>query len=409
MLEDKTPEGAPETPQAAQEENQASKRSKKKPPLTEARFYALAILAFALLLAAFPVYRAASEAAAAAQKTPAPTAEPTPPPASEPPAPTPTYETPAPTETPQVDPTEEAPVYVQTAVVVGGKTLGVLASREAAEELLHDVKAHYEAMIEGEGRLTSSFEDEVELKDAPEVTELTTLEALYETLVNGRRPLQVETVLQAEATRVLAHEAVERRDDTLLKGLRVVKSLGRDGEGSVITRTTYVNGKKKKTVTDAETVAQSSEDRVIFVGTLSPKGGEPGRHEGTKGKDAGELAFAAPAAEKIVSNFGRRDGGFHLGLDYALGEGDSVYAAEKGAVVSVLVRGNYGLTIEIDHGNGFLTRYAHLGSALVKLGDAVEKGDEIATAGAESYGEKGGLHFELRIDGFAFNPRYYLP
>lgn len=63
----------------------------------------------------------------------------------------------------------------------------------------------------------------------------------------------------------------------------------------------------------------------------------------------------------------------HLGLDYGVGEDGqlTVLASCDGQVVSVLHRGGYGLVVEIDHGEGFLTRYAKLTSAQVELGDQV--------------------------------------
>lgn len=373
----------------------------------DARFYAYAVLFFALLLVAAPIVRAAMETSANPPQTPVPsTAIKTDAPKATPkPSPVP----PKPTAEESGIYSSPAPIYTKTAIIVDGKTAGVLASREAAEELLHDVKAHYEAMVEGEGRIISSFIGSVELQDAPDATELTTHEALYELFVNGRRPLKVQTVLQQETFEEISFKEETLRDDTLIKGLKVIKSLGHNGESSVVTRMIYVNGEEKETETDDETVIVESENRVVTVGTLSSKDGEPGRGEGKKGKDAGELSFIAPNEENPNSNFGRRGGGMHFGLDYELDEGASIVAAEKGKVVSVLMRGNYGLTVEIDHGNGFLTRYAHLGSALVSLGDTVEKGQKIAAAGTETYGEEGNFHFELRIDGFACNPRYYLP
>lgn len=373
----------------------------------DARFYAYAAFFFALILFAAPVVRIAMDASNNLSFTPAPSAAVT----TDAPVPTPdlTPHVPMPTAEENVIDSSPAPVYMKTAIVIDGKTAGVLASREAAEELLHDVKAYYESMVEGEGRITSSFVDSVELLDAPDATELTTHEVLFELFINGRHPLKVQTVLQQENVHEINFKEENLRDDTLLKGLRIIKSLGHNGESSVITRIVYVNGEEKKTETDDETILVESENRVVTVGTLSTKDGEPGRSEGKKGKDAGALSFIAPTEEKPNSNFGRRNGGMHLGLDYELDEGASILAAETGIVVSVLMRGNYGLTVEIDHGNGFLTRYAHLDSALVSLGDTVEKGQSIATAGKETYGEEGNFHFELRIDGFACNPRYYLP
>lgn len=398
---------APQEQKRQQMNGEAQEETPRPKKNGEARFSLLAVLAFLLLLAAIPIYRAASEAV-----VPANTIMPTDSVESALPTVSPVPEqtiTPQPSATPMQSSEVAVPVFVQTAVVVNGKTMGVLASREAAEELLHDVKAYYEAMIVEEGQLTSSFLDEVVLEDAPDAMELTTLEALYETLVNGRRPLKVETVLLKQSTASISYEEEKTKDETLLAGLRVVESMGRAGENVVVTRVVYQNGEQKKKEIGEQTVTRESENRVIRVGTLAQKSGEPGRSEGEKGKDAEGFSFAAPVEGKIVSNFGRRNSSMHFGLDYELDEGAAVYAAEAGVVVSVLVRGNYGLTVEIDHGNGFLTRYAHLQSALVALHDKVEKGQQIATAGAAQYSEEGGLHFELRIDGFAYNPRYYLP
>ena len=73
-----------------------------------------------------------------------------------------------------------------------------------------------------------------------------------------------------------------------------------------------------------------------------------------------------------------------------------------------MMRGGYGLTVEIDHGNGFLTRYAHLKDITVSVGDSVEQGQVIGYVGSTGNAERAMLRFELRIDGVAYNPRYYL-
>ena len=80
-------------------------------------------------------------------------------------------------------------------------------------------------------------------------------------------------------------------------------------------------------------------------------------------------------------------------------------ASESGTVAAAMEFGGYGLMIEIDHGNGFTTRYANLAEVLVTVGQEVKKGDAIATPSAE---EDGFLHFEIRQDGMAYNPRFFL-
>lgn len=123
-------------------------------------------------------------------------------------------------------------------------------------------------------------------------------------------------------------------------------------------------------------------DALIREGTIKADShAEPGKREGAKGPDAGELSFIRPTKSgEITQNFGQLKGIMHLGLDFAVAEGDEVYAAEAGTVVCVMERGGYGLVVEIAHEGGFLTRYANLGEVKVSLGDAVNKGDTIALA-----------------------------
>ena len=73
----------------------------------------------------------------------------------------------------------------------------------------------------------------------------------------------------------------------------------------------------------------------------------------------------------------------------------------------MLQRGGYGLVVEIDHGDGFLTRYAKLTSAQVALGDTVAAGQAIGLIQQADGEEEAYLHFELRAGGEAYNPCFY--
>ena len=83
-------------------------------------------------------------------------------------------------------------------------------------------------------------------------------------------------------------------------------------------------------------------------------------------------------------------------------------SSEGGTVVCAINRGGYGNIIEIDHGEGFVTRYAHLSQFSVAPGDKVAKGQIIGQAGDSGNCAEAHLHFEFRIDGIAYNPRYYI-
>ena len=71
--------------------------------------------------------------------------------------------------------------------------------------------------------------------------------------------------------------------------------------------------------------------------------------------------------------------------------------------------GGYGRMLEVDHGFGITTVYGHLNSIRVKKGQAVERGDVIATVGNTGQSTGPHLHFELRADGYPVNPLDYLP
>ena len=229
-------------------------------------------------------------------------------------------------------------------------------------------------------------------------------------LTGEKTPLKVESVLKEKQTSIVKREVKTEKDDTLIKGTRLVASYGSDGESRTVTTTRFINGEQKgKSESETFEISQKA-DTIIREGTKKLDAyAEPGKREGEKGPDAGELKFIRPTKSgEISENFGQLKGVMHLGLDFSAKEGDEVYAAEAGTVTTVMERGGYGLVIEIDHGSGFLTRYAHLSQAMVSIGDTVAKGDTIALAGSSGNCKKPALHFELRQAGFAYNPRYYL-
>ena len=99
---------------------------------------------------------------------------------------------------------------------------------------------------------------------------------------------------------------------------------------------------------------------------------------------------------------GRRE--MHKGIDFAGKLGGSVIAVAKGVVTYAGKRYNYGQLIEIAHGNGFSTRYAHNSRLLVSVGDTVEKGFQIAEIGSSGRSTGPHVHFEVIKNGRAINP-----
>lgn len=95
---------------------------------------------------------------------------------------------------------------------------------------------------------------------------------------------------------------------------------------------------------------------------------------------------------------------FHEGLDFAGKLGTKVTAVADGIVSWVGDRGGYGGLVEIDHGNGYVTRYAHNKTILVKLGERVSKGQKLALMGSTGRSTGPHVHFEVLRDGKHVNP-----
>jgi murein DD-endopeptidase MepM/ murein hydrolase activator NlpD len=97
----------------------------------------------------------------------------------------------------------------------------------------------------------------------------------------------------------------------------------------------------------------------------------------------------------------------HLGVDVAARRGTQITAPAAGRVSFVGRKFGFGLVVEIDHGNGVVTRYAHCGSSLVSPGSRVERGVPIATVGTSGLATGPHLHYEVLVRGRQVDPLRY--
>jgi len=95
---------------------------------------------------------------------------------------------------------------------------------------------------------------------------------------------------------------------------------------------------------------------------------------------------------------------FHEGIDLLCNYGSEVHASGNGKVIAVERRAGFGLIVEIDHGFGYRTIYAHLSKALVKKGNSVTRGQKIAKSGNSGLSTGPHLHYEVHHDGIPVNP-----
>ena len=137
----------------------------------------------------------------------------------------------------------------------------------------------------------------------------------------------------------------------------------------------------------------------------------PARH----GSTSTTTPSSWPVNGTITSNFGYRGNpigggtGFHEGLDIAVDYGTPVRATAAGKVSMAGWVDGYGNLVEIDHGNGFTTRYGHNSMLLVVVGQAVQAGDIVALAGSTGRSTGPHVHYEVRVNGSPANPLLFLP
>jgi len=98
----------------------------------------------------------------------------------------------------------------------------------------------------------------------------------------------------------------------------------------------------------------------------------------------------------------------HTGLDFQAEPGTAILAAAGGVVVTQEVHPAYGNMVEIDHGNGVVTRYAHASHVWVKQGDLVKRGQKIAAVGTTGRSTGPHLHFEVLVQGIPQDPQKFL-
>jgi len=107
--------------------------------------------------------------------------------------------------------------------------------------------------------------------------------------------------------------------------------------------------------------------------------------------------------------FGGRSYEFHPGMDIDGERGDPIASPANGTIISAGFKGGYGNMVEIDHGNGLVTRYGHMSKVEATAGDTVQRGQLIGYVGSTGRSTGPHLHYELRLNDKPINPRHFLP
>ena len=213
--------------------------------------------------------------------------------------------------------------------------------------------------------------------------------------------LSVQTVDHVTYTESIAAPVREVEDSSMYVGDTKVLSAGSEGSQQVTADVTYLNGHETAREVTETTVLTQPTEKVVAVGTK----------EKPSWIATGSLQW--PVYGHITSYYGYRSifGSYslHRGIDIACSYGTGISAADGGTVTFAGWNGTYGKLVIIDHGNGYVTYYAHNSSLLVSVGDKVYKGQTIAAAGSTGRSTGTHCHFEVHVNGSLVNPLNYLP
>ncbi|MBQ6830271.1 MAG: peptidoglycan DD-metalloendopeptidase family protein [Clostridia bacterium] len=244
---------------------------------------------------------------------------------------------------------------------------------------------------------------EVEIKEGTYPTSALIGEA---DMLSVIRRLPVKTVKNVTTVEKLKYKTVYQPDATQPLGYEELITKGKDGKQRVLSQIIYVDGKEQYRTVVATDVIQKAVDRVMKIGAQT--------YGDTSiigdGVATDSFIWPLPYTKTISSPFASRWGSFHGAIDIANGStmGKPIIASDGGTVVEAEYHGSYGYYVLIDHGNGFMTRYAHCSKLVVEAGEKVAQGQYIAKVGNTGYSLGAHLHFEIIKDGVLVDPLDYV-
>lgn len=214
--------------------------------------------------------------------------------------------------------------------------------------------------------------------------------ALAESLIVMQEETRAALVSLSDAAMLSANEIV-----TQLRGVGIEAAVTEDGIGGPFVP---AQGEGDTIIDEANAVAdalaryQSARQALLTAPVQTPIAG----------------------AGTVTSNFGNRTdpflkrAAFHAGMDFRAGIGTPILAAASGTVTFAGNNGGYGKMVEIDHGNGFATRYAHMSQIAVAVGQTISGGQRVGLAGSTGRSTGPHLHFEVRRGGSAIDPARFI-
>ncbi|HEX9807615.1 MAG TPA: M23 family metallopeptidase [Alteraurantiacibacter sp.] len=217
---------------------------------------------------------------------------------------------------------------------------------------------------------------------------------------------EASTLVRIEARQIALVERLTRfADSRAMRATAAIRQLGLDPNAMLASSRQAQGGPLKRLFTGSD-------------GSLDPRferlGLSLARMDALERSLAGIPQVMPADIDLISSGFGyRRDpftgiAAMHPGLDFRGSTGEPILAAANGKVSFVGRKTGYGKVVEISHGNGLMTRYAHMSAFRAQVGQRVTAGDVIGAIGSTGRSTGPHLHFEVRVNNRAVNPRPFL-
>ena len=307
-------------------------------------------------------------------------------------------------------PTVEPETYENSVLLLVDRApLMTLSSELAAKQMLWEYLSSLAVAPEGERFLSARFDCELILAQAdPTVKPLDEGEALSMLSQNLALVPVVVTTLRTEMSKT-DPTVSETSEPALPNGERIIAQLGASALTQTSMQAVYRAGTLLETGAPETKTIRLARETLIRTGayTKAKTSGTPDRLEGVQGKSKGDLKLGYPMRGQMVHYFGYVEGKMNYGLEIGNSAGTNVVAPGEGVVVYCGERGAYGFVVDIDHGNGFVSRLTHLSDVQVELNQRVFIGDPVGKLAPDADGGKPVLHYELIIDGIPYNPLYY--
>lgn len=215
-------------------------------------------------------------------------------------------------------------------------------------------------------------------------------------LVMAKSLITVTTVEEVEYTEDINFEVIVETNDSMFTNEKKTKVEGAKGKSKIVANEIKHNGVLVEKEILNEEIIKEPINAVVIKGTKELP------------KTAATGVLMMPTRGRISSRYGARWGRTHRGLDIAAPTGTSIKAADGGTVTFSGYKNALGYMVEINHGNGLVTRYGHCSKLLVKKGEKVYKGQEIAKVGNTGNSTGPHLHLEVLKNGVHQNPSNYV-